>query len=203
MSCARESGNTPPPEAALTSPKRRAVFFDRDGVLNHTIVVDGKSRSPRSLEEFEIDPEAREALLSLRQAGYLLLVATNQPEVHRGLQTRAVIEGMHRELRKKLPLDDICVCFHDSEHACKCRKPEPGLLVEAAGRWGICLKQSYMVGDRWKDVEAGRRAGCRTVILTRPYDQGTPGKATHRAASLSAAVAWILGEGAGSVPHVP
>jgi len=141
-------------------------------------------------------------LISLRQAGYLLLVATNQPEVYRGLQTRAVIDSMHRELRKRLPLDDICVCFHDNEHNCKCRKPEPGLLLEAAERWGIRLGESYMIGDRWKDVEAGRRAGCRTVLLTRPYDQGTPREADHESSSLSAAVSWILEQGAGIAPHV-
>lgn len=171
----------------------RAVFLDRDGVLNRAVVRNGRPHSPGSLDEFAIIPGTVEALRALRQAGYLLIVATNQPEVARGLQRKSVIESMHDALRKALPLDDILVCYHDERQGCNCRKPEPGLLIEAARKWGICLDRSYMVGDRWKDIEAGRRAGCRTIRLLHAYNRDEPQQADYAAASIGEAASWILG----------
>jgi D-glycero-D-manno-heptose 1,7-bisphosphate phosphatase len=171
---------------------RKAVFFDRDGVLNKPLICHGQPHSPENLEEFEITAEAPEALRSLKRAGFLLIVATNQPNVARGLQPQSMIEQMHERLRTKLPLDDIRVCYHDDHHQCYCRKPRPGLLHEAAEDWGISLNQSYMIGDRWKDVEAGRRAGCRTVLLRYPYNASDARTADHWAATLLEAAVWIL-----------
>lgn len=170
----------------------KAVFLDRDGVLNKPLIRDGQPHSPEHFDEFEIIGEAAEALHSLKCAGYLLIVATNQPNVSRGLQSQSMIEQMHQRLRTELPLDDIRVCFHDDHHHCFCRKPQPGLLYEAARDWQISLSQSYMIGDRWKDVEAGRRAGCRTVLLQHPYNEGDPKNADYRASTLLDAVGWIL-----------
>ena len=171
----------------------KAVFFDRDGVLNKPLIRDGQPHSPEHLDEFEIIGEAAEALRSLKRAGYLLIVATNQPNVARGVQSQSMIERMHERLRTELPLDDIRVCFHDDHHHCFCRKPQPGLLYEAARDWQISLSQSYMIGDRWKDVEAGRRAGCRTVLLRCPYNETESQTADWAASSLLDAVQWILG----------
>ena len=171
---------------------RKAVFLDRDGVLNEPIVRDGNPHSPGSLDDFRIIEGTGEALGMLRRAGYLLIVATNQPEVVRGLQQRSGVEGMHDALRRALPLDDIFTCYHDAKDGCACRKPEPGLIVEAARKWGIRLDQSYMIGDRWKDVEAGRRAGCHTVLLAHPYNAGERQTCDYRAESMGDAASWIL-----------
>jgi D-glycero-D-manno-heptose 1,7-bisphosphate phosphatase len=172
---------------------QKAVFFDRDGVLNKALIRNGQPHSPQHLGEFEITRETAEALRSLKRAGFLLIVATNQPNVARGFQPQSMIDRMHERLRTELPLDDIRVCYHDDHHHCYCRKPQPGLLYEAAADWGISLSQSYMIGDRWKDVEAGRRAGCRTVLLQRPYNASDGKSADYRAATLLEAANWIMG----------
>lgn len=151
----------------------RAVFLDRDGVLNRVVMRDGRPCSPRTISEFEIVGDGHEALSILREAGYLLIVATNQPEVSRGLQERSLVDAMHDRLMSILPLDEIRTCFHDRHDGCKCRKPEPGLLVEAARERNIRMQESFMIGDRGKDVEAGRRAGCRTVLLRKAYNKGS------------------------------
>jgi D-glycero-D-manno-heptose 1,7-bisphosphate phosphatase len=141
----------------------KAVFLDRDGVLNRNVVVNGKPFAPTSLDRLEILDGVREALLAFRAAGFRTLVCTNQPDVATGRQSRAQLEAIHGVLRSQLALDDIFVCCHTDDHACSCRKPQPGMLLEAGRKWSVDLAASYMVGDRWRDVEAGHRAGCRTV----------------------------------------
>ncbi len=172
---------------------KRAVFLDRDGVLNEVILRDGQPHSPIHLAEFRIVFGAKDALTALRRAGYLLIVATNQPDVARQIQSQCIVEIMHERLMAHLPLDDIQVCYHDDHHQCDCRKPRPGLLLRAAQQWGISLSESYMIGDRSKDLEAGRRAGCKTVLLRYPYNESHAVAADYRAASLLEATAWILG----------
>jgi D-glycero-D-manno-heptose 1,7-bisphosphate phosphatase len=173
---------------------RRAVFLDRDGVLNRAIVKDGRPYSPQSPAEVEIPDDAPAALQALRAAGLLLVCVTNQPDVARGLQRREVVETINAAVHTALPLDDLLVCYHDDADACDCRKPQPGLLLEAAGRHGIDLDASFMIGDRWKDVEAGRRAGCTTLLIDHGYSEplppGRPPDWTAR--SLAEAAAWIL-----------
>jgi D-glycero-D-manno-heptose 1,7-bisphosphate phosphatase len=171
----------------------KAVFLDRDGVLNRVIVRNGKPHSPNHLGDFKIISGTREGLTKLKNAGYLLIVATNQPNVARQLQPQSVVEIMHEKLKATLPLDDIRVCYHDDHHRCECRKPLPGLLLSAAKDWGIRLSESYMIGDRWKDVEAGRRAGCKSVLLKRPYNEREPKTADYYAASVLEAAEQILG----------
>jgi D-glycero-D-manno-heptose 1,7-bisphosphate phosphatase len=171
---------------------RKAVFFDRDGVLNRALMRDSKPHSPSHLDELEIIPGAREALESLRSAGYLLIVATNQPNVARGVQAKEAIERMHERLGVLLPLDDIRVCFHDDPDHCSCRKPMPGLLLEAARYWGIRLSESYMIGDRRKDIEAGHRAGCKTILLRYPHNENESKSADYCSNTLLEAVHWIL-----------
>lgn len=149
----------------------KAVFLDRDGVINRTIIRDGRPFAPLSLDQFEILPDVEKALLLLRQAGLLLIVVTNQPDVGHGLVPCEVVEAMHARLRELLPIDDIEVCYSTQAEQSYRRKPQPGMLLEAAAAWKIDLKQSFMVGDRWSDVEAGRAAGCRTIWIQRHYQE--------------------------------
>ncbi len=172
----------------------RAVFLDRDGVLNRAVVRDGRPYPPATPEEFEILPGAAEAARRLRDAGFLLIGATNQPDVARGTQRREVVEAMNDRLLAEMPIAAILVCYEDGDD-CPRRKPNPGLLLEAAEAYAIDLPASYMVGDRWRDIEAGRRAGCRTVFIDRGYDERRPDPpADHTAADLSHAADWILSD---------
>jgi len=173
---------------------RRAVFLDRDGVLNRTVVRDGKPRAPATLDEFEILPGVAEALRALRAAGFLLIVSTNQPDVARGLVPRGVVEAMHRRLRQALPLDDIKACYDVDGPDSACYKPKPGMLLEAARERGIALARSYMVGDRWRDVGAGRAAGCFTIFIDRGYDEPLADVPDAVCADLPEAAAIILGD---------
>jgi len=172
--------------------KNKAVFLDRDGVLNRAIVRDGKPYPPASLAEFEILPGTKEALDKLKAAGYLLIVVTNQPDVGRGTQQKSIVEEMHEVLRTILPLDEIYVCYHGYDGECECRKPQPGMLFAAAREFKIDLKKSFMIGDRSKDIEAGKAAGCRSVLIERKYQErlrSLPDKLVH---NFVEAVEWIL-----------
>jgi D-glycero-D-manno-heptose 1,7-bisphosphate phosphatase len=172
---------------------RRAVFLDRDGVLNEAVVRNGKPYSPAGLHELAIPADVPEALRALRAAGFALIVVTNQPDVARGTQERTIVEAINTAIRARLPLDDVFVCYHDDRDGCSCRKPQPGLLLQAAAEHGIDLAQSFMVGDRWRDVEAGRRAGCFTIRLERHYHDPAPESPPHYiAGSLLDAALWIL-----------
>ena len=142
-----------------TSGRQVAVFLDRDGVLNRSIIRDGRPHPPSTLEEFSILPGVLEACETLRRAGFVLLVVTNQPDIARGVQDRAVVDEFHEILLRTLPIDAVYVCPHDDVDRCECRKPGPGMLLEAARDLNLNLGGSVMVGDRWRDVEAGRRAG--------------------------------------------
>jgi D-glycero-D-manno-heptose 1,7-bisphosphate phosphatase len=174
---------------------RRAAFLDRDGVLNRAIVRDGLPYPPQSLAEMEMAPGAADLLARLRNAGFLLLVVTNQPDVARGRQVRETVEAMHAAMAAHMPVDDFLVCFHDDRDACPCRKPKPGLLLTGAERYGISLAASYMVGDRWRDIDAGAAAGCRTVFLDFHYaERGPTSPANATVSSLAEAVDWILAD---------
>ena len=180
-------------ESISSGQKRRAVFLDRDGVLNEAVVHNGKPYPPGDVASLRIFPDAAAALARLKDHGYLLLVVTNQPDVARGTRKRETVDAMSRRLRSELPLDDILTCFHDDGDDCDCRKPRPGLMKQAAGQYGIDLAHSYLIGDRWSDIDAGANAGCKTVWIDRGYDEQAPASAPDaRVASLSEAVDWIL-----------
>jgi len=148
-----------------------AVFLDRDGVLLRTTERDGVPHPPANVDEMEILPGVPEALGQLASAGYRLIVVTNQPDVARGIQQRSEVERINDALRSALPIQAIYVCYHDNVDRCACRKPSPGLLLWAAEEHQIDLPASFMIGDRWSDVIAGERAGCRTLLIHRPYSQ--------------------------------
>jgi D-glycero-D-manno-heptose 1,7-bisphosphate phosphatase len=172
---------------------RRAVFLDRDGVLNASQERDGVPRPPASVADLVVLPGVPEACALLRRAGYLLVVATNQPDVARGTQTRERVEEINATLRAELPLDEIAVCYHDDADDCQCRKPRPGLLLETAKRRDIDLSRSFMVGDRRRDIEAGNAAGCRTVLVG-PSAQAIAPEPDYVADSLGTAAAWIVAQ---------
>jgi D-glycero-D-manno-heptose 1,7-bisphosphate phosphatase len=173
----------------------RAVFFDRDGVLNESIVREGHPYPPANMEELKLFPESYAALIGLKQSGFLLFVVTNQPDVARGTQTREVVQAINDAIGAALPIDGFLVCWHDDADGCECRKPRPGLILEAARRYRVDLRHSFLVGDRWRDVDAGAAAGCRTVLIDRHYRERSPQHPPDfRAASLHSAVDWILAE---------
>lgn len=172
--------------------QRRAVFLDRDGVINRPIIHHGKPYPPTRLKELEVLPGVREALARLRDAGFRLVVVTNQPDVARGTQRREVVDAIHAWLAAALPIDEFRVCAHDEDDECACRKPKPGLLEAAAEERDINLTASFMIGDRWRDVEAGRRAGCTTIFIDQGYDEQRPENPDVIVQSLSAAVDWVL-----------
>lgn len=172
-----------------------AVFLDRDGTLIRAPVVDGRPGSIRSVDALELEEGAAEGCAALRDAGYLLVMVTNQPEIPRGKVSRESVDAMHERLRELLPLDDVRMCPHDDADDCPCRKPRPGMLFDAARDLAVDLGRSFMVGDRWKDVEAGHRAGCTTVFLDRQYSEPMPVRPDATVRDLAEAVAWILERG--------
>ncbi|HLH76544.1 MAG TPA: HAD-IIIA family hydrolase [Candidatus Binataceae bacterium] len=170
----------------------RAVFLDRDGVLIRTLVREGKPVSVSTLAEVEILDGVAQACDRLKQAGFLLVVVTNQPDVSRGLMARETVEATNQLLSERLPVDELRTCYHDDRDDCDCRKPRPGMLLAAAAKWHIDLAASFMVGDRWRDIEAGQRAGCRTVFIDNGYEEAQPPRPDYRARSLAEAANWIL-----------
>ena len=172
---------------------RSVVFLDRDGVINRPIIRNGSPHPPASVEDLEILPGVPEALLRLRSAGFLLVVVTNQPDVARGTQSREVVELIHAALKVRLPLDEVRVCYHDDADACDCRKPAPGMLHAFAQPRRLDLTSAYMVGDRWRDIEAGQRAGCSCFFVDHGYSERQPKQPFVRVASLAEAADWILG----------
>jgi D-sedoheptulose 7-phosphate isomerase len=181
-------------ESMASAGQRRAVFLDRDGVINRTFVRDGKPFPPYTLQELEVLPGVPEALRELKQHGYKLLVVTNQPDVARGKQSQQTIDAMHQVLSERLPLDDILVCYHGDQDHCDCRKPMPGMLLEAAKKHNIDLAASFMVGDRWRDIDAGYNAGSKTILIDYGYSERSPAHAPDlRVGSLREAADWIIG----------
>ena len=172
----------------------RAVFLDRDGVINRALERDARPYPPTSLAEFEILPDVPAALAKLKAAGFLLIVATNQPDVGRGTLQQGVVESIHAQMRAQLPIDRVEVCFHAGKGAsdCDCRKPKPGMLLRAARELNIDLAQSWMVGDRWRDVDCGHAAGCRTVFIDRGYAEELRQKPDFSARHLGEAADIIL-----------
>jgi D-glycero-D-manno-heptose 1,7-bisphosphate phosphatase len=172
---------------------KRAVFFDRDGVLNEPVMRDGKPYPPDSADEVQIVPGAVEDLVRLKALGLPMIVVTNQPDVARGKQTARAVEEIHRRMAAELPVDDFLVCYHDDKDGCSCRKPKPGMILAGAERWNVDPGASFLVGDRWRDIEAGQAAGCKTVWVDRAYKERSPERPPDaRVCSLHEAVDWIV-----------
>lgn len=172
---------------------RRAVFLDRDGVINRAVVRDGKPYPPAGISELEVLPGVLDALQALKAADYLLIVVTNQPDVARGATRKEVVEEINASLAYTLPIDEFRCCYHDSGDNCDCRKPKPGALLAAAREHGIDLAASFMVGDRWRDVAAGSAAGCKTMFVDYGYNEQQPTQVDFSVGSLKEAAGIILG----------
>ena len=172
----------------------RAVFLDRDGVINRALTRAGKPYPASSLAEFEILPGVVEACAKLKQAGFLLVVATNQPDVGRGTLKPEIVEAIHAQMCRVLPIDRVEVCYHPGRNApnCDCRKPRPGMLLRAARESGVDLRASWMVGDRWRDIDCGHAAGCRTILIDYGYAEELRQLPDFRAHSLREAADIIL-----------
>ncbi len=170
----------------------RAVFADRDGVLCANMMRDGRPVAPTRLEDFHLLPGVEESVQALRSAGYLVIVVTNQPDVGTGRTPQATVEAMHDIIRARLAVDDIKVCFHTNADNCTCRKPKPGMILEAATERAIDLPASFVVGDRWSDVAAGQQAGCATIFVDYGHEPDTLGKADVVVGSFAEAARVIL-----------
>jgi D-glycero-D-manno-heptose 1,7-bisphosphate phosphatase len=175
--------------------RRRAVFLDRDGVINRAVMREGKPYSPRSVDALEILPGVPQALERLRSAGYLNVVVTNQPDVGAGKLARSTVEAMHAHLQEKLRIDAVKVCYHTEAENCACRKPRPGMILEASHELGIDVGKSYLVGDRWRDIGAAQAAGCQALFIDYRYAEKLPDKPYVAVNSLAEAAQFILRSG--------
>lgn len=154
---------------------RSGVFLERDGILNRAKVERGNQKTPLTLDEFQVNLDTLPPLRKLKEAGYVLLVTTNQPGLSRGYQSRRELDRMHDLLRRQLPVDDILVCAHDEMDRCPCRKPQPGLFTEAAFKWHLDLERSFVVSDKWQDAQAAHLTGCTSLLIESPWN----GKGHH------------------------
>jgi D-glycero-D-manno-heptose 1,7-bisphosphate phosphatase len=182
--------------------RRAAVFLDRDGVLADLVwhEVDQAYEGAAQPERVTLAADAAEGLRRIRDAGYVMVVVSNQPAAAKGTATRAQLAATHDRFVALLEgagveLDDYRYCFHHPDEACSCRKPEPGLILRAADELDVDVRRSWMIGDADRDVEAGRRAGCRTILIDNPQSEhrrGGESRANHRARSLAEAAVIVL-----------
>ena len=149
----------------------KAIFLDRDGVVNKAIVREGKPYPPASINELEIAPYVLEGIKILKTKGFKIIIVTNQPDVSRGTKKREDIETIHLHLQQILQIDDIFCCFHDGKDDCKCRKPKPGMILNASAKWNIDRSRSFLIGDRWRDIEAASAAEVSSILIEYNYDE--------------------------------
>jgi D-glycero-D-manno-heptose 1,7-bisphosphate phosphatase len=173
----------------MVSGGRSAVFLDRDGVLNRassgTIRIRPQSVRWKSCL-------ACHGFSSAAAGGFLTLVVTNQPDVATGRTTQAIVDQIHDILRRTLALDAIYTCTCVEGPGCDCYKPRPGMLIRAASEWGVDCLKSFMIGDRWRDVGAGKAAGCRTIFIDYNYAERRPDAPDFLARDLAEAVDIVL-----------
>ena len=174
--------------------KHRAVFLDRDGVLNRAVMSNGKPYPPRSIAEVEILPGVSESLELLKEKGFVLIVVSNQPDVARGKISMESVEEINTYLEERLPVDRFIMCYHDNSDECDCRKPHAGMLFAGGHEFDVDLERSFMIGDRWRDIEAGIAAGCRTIFIDYGYNEKSPRVYNFRALSTYEAISTILNE---------
>jgi D-glycero-D-manno-heptose 1,7-bisphosphate phosphatase len=176
--------------------RRRAVFLDRDGVINKPVIREGRPHPPAEVKDFELYEDVSAGCAQLEAASYLLVVVTNQPDVARGTQTRTKVDAMHRKMLDALPqIARVEVCWHAGAHRadpCDCRKPRPGMVLRAAKALNIDLSQSFLIGDRWQDVDCGHAAGCWTIFIDRNYSEALKQPPDWSVQSFGQAVGVIL-----------
>lgn len=169
-----------------------AVFLDRDGVINKAVVIDGKPYPPKDADSFELLDGVVEGTRALRIAGYLTIVVTNQPDIARKIQTQKEVDRIHEKLKEYVELDDIYVCPHDSIEECHCRKPKAGMLTDASKKHDIDLSRSFLVGDRWRDVDCGKMAGVKTIFIDYQYAEDLRALPDATVGSVREAIDLIL-----------
>ena len=169
----------------------RAIFLDRDGVINNIVLVKGLPTSPSKLEEFKILPKVRESISILKKLNFYCFLVTNQPDVSRGKIKKETVIKMNEYVKKELNLNDVFVCFHDDKDNCECRKPKPGLILDATKKWNIDLEKSYMIGDRWKDIDAVTSSGCKTILIDNNYKESIKSEPNYISDNLFNAVKII------------
>jgi len=168
----------------------RAVFLDRDGIINHPIIINDKPYSPKKMIAYM--EGIFDLCYHLVDNDYLLVIVTNQPDVARGKTTIEEVNAFNNRIKQSLPIWDVFVCPHDDLDYCECRKPKPGMLLKASKKHDIDLKQSWLIGDRWKDVEAGDRAGCQTIFVDYGYKEHRPACQIHTVADIRE-IQWHFG----------
>ena len=173
---------------------KRAVFLDRDGVINRSIVVRGVPTPPTNIQNVEILEGVKEAIELMRGHGLIPIVITNQPDVARGKVSQNRVEKINSFIGSTVNIEEFYTCFHDDLDKCECRKPAPGLIFQASMKLGVDIPNSYLVGDRWKDIEAGQKAGCKTFFIDYSYSEKRPKKPFQRVSSLLEAVQIMIGE---------
>jgi D-glycero-D-manno-heptose 1,7-bisphosphate phosphatase len=172
-----------------------AVFFDRDGIIDQAVVREGRPYPPLRIEEVRLLPGTIKAMKKLAKAGYALFGITNQPDVARGTQSRAMVESINAFIQDHTPVNEIFVCYHDNQDQCDCRKPKPGLILQAAKKYALNLSRSWMVGDRWQDIAAGQAAGLKTIFVDYKYSEPFQGPPATYNIEDTASVAAIILEG--------
>ena len=171
--------------------KNKAVFLDRDGVINHIVYHKevNKPSSPWNIQEFKLIEHIEKPLKDLKNMGFLLFIISNQPDIPRGNIKKGTTEEINKIIYKKYPIKEIMVCSHDDKDNCNCRKPKPGMIFELSGKYNVDLEKSFLIGDSWKDMEAGENAGIKSILIEWDYNKEV--KAEYRVGNLKSAVKLI------------
>ena len=173
---------------------KKAVFLDRDGVLNRSILVDGVPNPPISISDVQILDGAIEAIQILKDHNFVPVVVTNQPDVARGITTQSKAEAINAFIGTTLKIEHFYTCFHDDSDLCGCRKPATGLIIRAAQELELDIQRSYLVGDRWRDISAGNAAGCQTFFIDYSYAERAPEMPFTAVSSLLEATYLMVGD---------
>ncbi len=170
-------------------------MLDRDGVINKSIVLNGKPFPPKTIDELEIFEDVNKCVSKLIDAGFEIAVVTNQPDIARGKLNLKDLDAIHKKIKMNTKISNFFICPHDDCDKCVCRKPKAGLLFQAANVLSLDLKNSYLIGDRWRDIEAGQTAGCKCLYINNGYSEKSPVLPYIEVRSLSEATEIILGLG--------
>ena len=172
----------------------KAIFLDRDGVINKSIIANGKPYAPLLFEDFVFYEDTKKAIVVIQSLDYKTIIVTNQPEINKGNLNHEELKRMNDRIYNELKIDDIFVCEHTSEEDCDCRKPKPGMILNASKKHNIDLSQSFLIGDRYKDIESAHAAGCNSIFIDRKYSEKFPNKQIKSVSSFYEAAIFIKGK---------
>jgi len=173
---------------------KKAVFLDRDGVINRSKLVDGVAKPPANIAEVEILDGVIDAIKILKAHNFIPVVVTNQPDVARGVMSQAHVDAINAYIGAITSIEFFYTCFHDDIDMCDCRKPAPGLIKSAAADLGLDITNSFLVGDRWRDISAGQEAGCQVFFIDYLYPEKSPKLPFTRVSSLLEAAQIMIGK---------